>query len=399
MPQVVSDYTAILATKNRDEYRWNGTEKPGFPVIVTYSFHTDATAPDPDELYYEADESFGFTKAQKDAFRDALAKYEAVTGILFVETTGEAMIEAFAVTGSPRSGWAHYPMSSVYYTSSGDLIIDVTTVTSFEGYTFDLLLHEIGHAVGLAHPHSGDPLLSDAKDSTVNTVMSYNWVETPQGKLGPLDIQALKHLYGPAVDTTGWTTGFKGQVFKLKAGPEDDRIMGVLGRNDLNGRKGDDIIVGREDRDILRGGPGDDELRGMNGRDVLKGGGGDDTLIAGGKGFSDWNTNILNGGRGNDTLIGDVGLDKMIGGKGSDTFVFRKGDAGSTDVIRDFEPGIDVIDIRGMKFADRHVSLQSADGGEDTILTISKGSTELTIRFDGVARDVLEPYVDVGLFA
>lgn len=72
------------------------------------------------------------------------------------------------------------------------------------------------------------------------------------------------------------------------------------------------------------------------GNDFANGGEGDDFLFGGG-GFD-----RLVGGEGNDTLHGGYGNDTLTGNEGADRFVF---DAGR-DIITDFEPGDDDIDLR-----------------------------------------------------
>lgn len=77
----------------------------------------------------------------------------------------------------------------------------------------------------------------------------------------------------------------------------------------------------------------------------------------------DGTANILEGGSmgdrlaglgGNDTLIGHLGRDVLTGGSGADTFVFETiADSGvgmaARDVIMDFTPGLDLIDLSGIQ--------------------------------------------------
>jgi hypothetical protein len=129
----------------------------------------------------------------------------------------------------------------------------------------------------------------------------------------------------------------------LSGGDGDDNLNGGKGDDDLDGEGGDDTMAGGRGSDDLHGKQGDDDLDGGGDRDKLAGGGGDDDLC--GNGGSD----ALKGGGGDDTLTGGAGKDKMIGGGGADHFVFLLatdspgGDA--RDVIVDFTPGLDVIDL------------------------------------------------------
>lgn len=92
-------------------------------------------------------------------------------------------------------------------------------------------------------------------------------------------------------------------------------LVGGAGQDILIGHAGDDHLIGGDGADLLLGGDGDDRLDGGNGHDILRGGAGDD---------------ILTGGAGDDVLWG---------GPGADTFIFK----GGTDLIADFEQGIDQI--------------------------------------------------------
>lgn len=83
-------------------------------------------------------------------------------------------------------------------------------------------------------------------------------------------------------------------------------------------------------------------LVGQSGADRLFGEGGNDRLIGGGGG------DFLKGGAGRDVLIGGAWKDRMRGDEGADRFEFRDVSdsvAGRGDIIADFEPGVDVIDL------------------------------------------------------
>ena len=97
-----------------------------------------------------------------------------------------------------------------------------------------------------------------------------------------------------------------------------------------------------------RGGGGTDKAWGYDGDDILVGGQGQDQLF---------------GGNGDDILSGDVGGDWLTGGAGADSFIF--GPAHGRDVITDFTPGEDQIDLRGLAvvgddFADLEIRQKSA---------------------------------------
>jgi serralysin len=175
----VSDHSAILAHLDAEERRWNATEDPGFPVFVSYSFHTVATLHALSDLSYPAASVEVMSEAQKAAVRVAMAQIEDVAGITFVETTGQALIDAHAVTGSSWGGWASYPYVTDLSSSMGDHVIDVTGGDKLTGNDVGTLLHELGHALGLSHTHEGHLTLEEALDTRDQTVMSYTWSSTP----------------------------------------------------------------------------------------------------------------------------------------------------------------------------------------------------------------------------
>ncbi|MBX2854578.1 MAG: hypothetical protein KTR21_06300 [Rhodobacteraceae bacterium] len=126
----------------------------------------------------------------------------------------------------------------------------------------------------------------------------------------------------------------------------DDALVGGAGNDKLAGRSGSDILFGGEGDDLLIGGGGVDELLGEAGDDVLRGGA-DNDIVHGG--FGD---DIVTGDFGDDQVIGGFGDDVLAGGVGADMFMF--GAEGGSDVVRDFEQGLDRLDLsqRGAAFSD-----------------------------------------------
>lgn len=118
----------------------------------------------------------------------------------------------------------------------------------------------------------------------------------------------------------------------------NDSLTGGAGADSISGGGGNDLLSGGAGNDTLSGGLGNDQLLGGNGADKLMGDYGDDTLL---------------GGAGDDTLIGGGGADSMTGGAGADRFVFSAANEMSssagqpTDVISDFQLGIDKLDFSG----------------------------------------------------
>ena len=88
----------------------------------------------------------------------------------------------------------------------------------------------------------------------------------------------------------------------------------------------------------------------------------------------------LRGGAGVDLIDGGIDDDILSGGAGADSFVFRREYGG--DVIEDFEPGTDVLDLSGAGVTGRY-GVATRHVGGDTILSMG-GGTDLTL--EGVSK-------------
>jgi len=190
-----------------------------------------------------------------------------------------------------------------------------------------------------------------------------------------------------------------GGVDYLIGGTGNDTIDGGTGADEIYGEDGSDSISGGSDfqTDILVGGAGNDTLDGGPAWDLMYGNAGDDTyyisqqvdwcteqpnegydtviadspngfylyanieklVLVGTTPFGVGNEldnliignaidNWLLGGVGNDTLDGGAGQDILYGQAGSDTFLIRKGTG--IDIIADFAPGTDRLDVRDYAF-------------------------------------------------
>ncbi|SCW95214.1 MULTISPECIES: retention module-containing protein [unclassified Pseudomonas] len=159
----------------------------------------------------------------------------------------------------------------------------------------------------------------------------------------------------------------------LNAGDGNDVLSAGSGNNTLNGGAGNDLLYSGTGNDLLDGGTGNDtvsyahatsavtvnlgllaaqntlgagtdtlshieNLVGSNFNDTLTGDGASNRLD-GGLGHD-----VLNGGGGDDLLIGGLGNNTLTGGSGADTFQWLAGNNGH-DVITDFTPGIDKLDL------------------------------------------------------
>ena len=133
---------------------------------------------------------------------------------------------------------------------------------------------------------------------------------------------------------------------RLEGGDDDDILLGGGARDVMRGEGGADDMYGGLGGDRMLGGTGNDNIEGQAGDDDLFGQGGEDVLI-GGDGVD-----RLDGGRDADVLIGGAGNDFLFGGAGADIFLFEPIEDMGLDRIKDWQDGIDLIDLRAFGFAD-----------------------------------------------
>jgi Ca2+-binding RTX toxin-like protein len=279
---VVSDYTALL-----NGVSWWGQIVPGKSAIISYSFET---ATDP-VTYSALSPSFlasfqPYSAADIALARQALSIWDAATGLTFVEAApglGDIRFGRYDFSLQPGregfSGFAYYPAVTIDagYANQNPIGGDVFMNTSFMNTATDrnkvgVLLHEIGHALGLKHPFSGTPTLGGGLDDKSQTVMSYTGAY-PDFALGPLDIQAGQYLYGaPSTDgnfLSSWSWDAVTSTLTQIGLAGADLIRGVGGFNIMDGASGNDTLVGLDGHDTLIGGAGADQLYGGLGDDVF----------------------------------------------------------------------------------------------------------------------------------
>lgn len=398
-------YCALLVN---DVTRLNGPAAPGTPVIVTYTFATAAEAAH--DGGHVAD---GTLRA---AVRDAAARAETAAGVRFVpvEASADAMVR-IAYNADPDGwSWATYPRSSA---EAPDVAADIAMNPHYGRYGpgssgFQVLLHELGHAMGLKHPHDGADNLPNRFDDTSHTLMSYRWRGTLKADYQALDRDALAALYGApdALDGVRVRWSAHDDTLTIRGTERAETLLAVNDASVVRGRGGDDSLIGRGAGDTLRGGRGEDTLRGLDGDDCLSGGigadeahggwgadrlrgeGGEDRLFGEeggdslrGGGAADslsggGDADTLVGGGGNDTLDGGDGADRLSGGRGADilmggagadVFVLARG-RGGADRILDFDQG-DLIDASALVATPAEALARLGRRGEDMVFDTGAG--------------------------
>lgn len=415
-----SEIDGLIAGAN---YFWGAEATYAFPVTVTYSFMDSIPS------YYDSGaitDFQAFNDTMKAAARTALAQYEDAANITFVEVASGGAIQFGTEASTQFAGYAYYPAKTSYGTNtvgftdlSGDIWIsnsfDYNLAPSEGSYGYLTLLHEIGHAMGLKHPHDA-PILDPSLDTVTQTVMSYNSGTSPYpGTLGPLDIQALHYLYGTdtaqtlgnlTIDGDGAAalTGDGGQNYFLANGGADtisggaggDGLIGNEGADLIFGNEGEDFVLSNQDSDTVFGGSSNDTVYGGQDADLIDGGTGADWLIGnkqndtiyGGDGademYGGQDDDLLVGEGGGDELYGNKGNDTISGGDGFDFFVF--GDDSGNDTVADYTAFVDWIkvksDVNGSGIASASDVLNAiSDVGGEAVLDLGGGNT---VTFSGV---------------
>ena len=273
---------------------------------------------------------------------------------------------------------------------------------------FSVMLHEIGHALGLDHFNTSDSVMN----ATANNGSRL---------LGDDDIAGIQDLYGErrwsdeSEDVNfefiaiGQTAYAKGGNDDLTGTAQGDRFYGGAGNDRLMGQNGNDLLVDTRGNNDLFGGNNNDTIIGGGGRIDGQGNSGNDTLVGG------IGNDNLNGGSGNDTLRGDAsgsfisgndtlvagsGNDWLEGGGGADVFVFSRADgdnrigtldlSGGRQIVgQDFELGIDRIDLDAFNLNYAQVQSRFTTENGNAVFAFNEGNIDFTLTIEDILHTEL----------
>lgn len=350
--------------------------------VINYAFPT--STPD----YLEGtDNALGWQQASakiEEAFEAVFASIETVFAVDFVSVSNASASNVIMISQNTQrdtSGYAYFPTAYTYLGADIFLSNSYSDPRDFGARTnfdYELVIHELGHALGFKHPFEEDgaetTVLSAAEDNNNWTVLTYtDYKAAYDGFFRPFDLMALADMFGVnpdyradddvyrfsssvgtfvidggGNDTVSASGRSVSAYIDLRSGMHsylDTQAIYITSANQLTisagslienatGGSGDDHLVGNDASNILIGGAGSDQLFGGDGRDQLWGGSGDDVI------------DLSEAVSASDTLI----FESSASFNGKDTvYSFAQGAAG--DVV-DFHPlaGADVLAVVASTF-------------------------------------------------
>ncbi|MBL8583884.1 MAG: DUF4214 domain-containing protein [Rhizobiaceae bacterium] len=247
----VDNYTAILSGRTLNQQSTSeGTALPARAAFVTYSFNA-LDSGDPDTQITLDD-------TQKELFRRAIDQWAQASGLTAFETAMQGDIDV-VVRNLTFAGQGTFPQSMVYLDDGAPRVYSGTaavgTILIDPDYASDahVLIHEIGHTLGLKHPHDGLVRLVTAADTGDNTVMSYTVPLLDD--LGTFDIQAIQAIYGgPSADGTqvsAWNWDQKTETLTQIGSAETEILIGTNANDIIDTAGGQDAVSTKGGDDVV----------------------------------------------------------------------------------------------------------------------------------------------------
>jgi serralysin len=340
------------------------------------------------------------------------------------------------------AGFTYFPGNPAVTSNSGDVWIRINVSSNSNpvmgNYGAQVLVHEIGHAIGLLHPGEYDSqdglpfsYANDAEyfqDTRQYTVMSYFSERNAGGEYGGRyasapqldDIRAAQLEYGANMTTrTGdtvygfnataerawfaatsaeskvifavWDAGgrdtfdFSGfgqnQVIDLRAGHFSD-VGGLVGNVAIAQGVTIENAIGGSGADTIQGNAADNLIDGGAGDDRIYAGAGNDTVVAGAGNdtvVAIQGVNTISGGDGDDSISGGIGTDTMNGNVGSDTLSGGLGD----DVVYGGKNDDRLFGDEGADFMNGNLGCDTVSGGAGDDILLGGQQDDLIYGDDG----------------
>ena len=225
-----NDYVAGLF----EDIKWGYAEPDnGEGTHLSYYLYDGeyANYSSPNDLYGQP-----LHEKEREAILSSMDAFASVTGLTFAETSDkdEANISFLMMNNDDSDGylgWANYPGTSPYgdtYSTVNNEVYDLDDdpfAVSPGSYYYLTFTHELGHALGMGHPHDGNTFpgvpygeYSNGGNNNLNaspwSVLTYNDATATNGlspgwsssdgyseTLGAYDIATAQYLYGPNLET------------------------------------------------------------------------------------------------------------------------------------------------------------------------------------------------------
>ena len=358
----------------------------------TFSYIFPSTLPSYDTSADNAKEFTAFTAVQQDRVSIALSYVSSVLDLQFNQATDAAVLNTLTFASNAQTNSAGYALYPSISFNGSDIFLktaDYNTTLEDGKYGALVLIHEVGHALGLKHPFAheqageGDvaesPYLTGTEETTSWTVMSYE-SEKAQYLLqfSPFDIAALQYLYGPSptarsTDDT-YSISASGPNFIWDgAGTDTLSASSLSAAATLYLEPGYWGYIGSQTDTISAAGQVTVNFGSVI--ENLVGGAGNDKL------FGNSQPNLISGGLGNDTLWGAAGNDTLDGGGGADTVSYTglRADytiaafAGGFTVSSSTDGADTLLNAEYLAFANETTDLASFDTIAPTVATFSPG--------------------------
>jgi hypothetical protein len=354
--------------------------------------------------------SRSWTAAEQDAARTAFATYAAVSGLTFTEVSSQSAARfVMMITeldgnvlgrffSGANGGLGQFDPAGSGWTTNG---------LQPGGLGFVTLIHEIGHGLGLAHPHDaggGSEVMQGVVDEFnslgtfllnqgVFTTMTYNdgWQSAPHGPTPSssfgvqstpmaLDIASIQQRYGVNTNTN---TGNNDYVLPTSSGVGVGyrAIWDADGTDTIshNGSASATIDLRPATLQTAFGGGGYVSfVNGIHGGFTIAanvvienaiGGSGADTIIGNAA------ANRLQGNGGVDSLTGGGGLDVAVYSGSSASASFTRVSSGDWTVNAGSDGFDTLTEVEFLEFANRTLALRPAEGSID-----GNGTSDIVLR-------------------